>query len=252
MQILIVEDEEQAARRLQRILENLLPDAVIRAIIPSIAKAIEWFGNNPLPDLVFMDIQLADGISFEIFKHVQVNCPVIFTTAHENYALQAFKVNSIDYLLKPIDETEVKAAVEKLRVLQSNKGPLLDYGEVLKRIQAPANYRERFIVRLGDSIISINTADIAYFYTENKTNFLCTNVGKRYPVDFNLDQVEQMLNPKLYFRINRQFVIAYQAIEEMKAHTRARVIVKLRPPSKLDTVVAIDRAQDFKTWLGGE
>jgi two-component system, LytTR family, response regulator LytT len=254
MHILILEDEEQAARRLKKIIIELLPVAVIHEALPTIEKALEWLTNNDMPDLIFLDIQLADGNSFEIFRKVNITCPVIFTTAYDNYALKAFKVNSVDYLLKPIDESDVKAAIDKLTMLQSNRADVVDYREVLKNIQQqqPAAYRERFVIKMGDSIKSINTNDIAYFYTENKYNFLCTNDGKRYPVDYNLDQVEQLLNPKNFFRINRQFVIGHHAIEEMKAHTRSRVIVKLRPVSKLDTVVAIDRAQDFKSWLAGE
>jgi two-component system, LytTR family, response regulator LytT len=254
MHILILEDEEQAARRLKKIIIELLPVAVINEVLPTIEKALEWLTNNDMPDLIFLDIQLADGNSFEIFRKVNITCPVIFTTAYDNYALKAFKVNSVDYLLKPIDESDVKAAIDKLTMLQSNRADVVDYREVLKNIQQqqPAAYRERFVIKMGDSIKSINTNDIAYFYTENKYNFLCTNDGKRYPVDYNLDQVEQLLNPKNFFRINRQFVIGHHAIEEMKAHTRSRVIVKLRPVSKLDTVVAIDRAQDFKSWLAGE
>jgi two-component system, LytTR family, response regulator LytT len=253
MQILILEDEEQAAKRLQKIIKELLPGAVINKVLPTIEKSLEWLTANPMPDLIFLDIQLADGNSFEIFKQVRITCPVIFTTAYDNYALQAFKVNSVDYLLKPIDTGDVKAAVDKLQLLQSNRTAVVDYREVLKNIQqSPAAYRERFVIKMGDSIKSINTNDIAYFYTENKYNFLCTNDGKRYPIDYNLDQVEHLLNPKNFFRINRQFVIGHHSIEEMKAHTRSRVIVKLRPASKLDTVVAIDRAQDFKSWLAGE
>lgn len=252
MRILILEDEEQAAKRLQKIISVLLPGAIINGILSSIEKAVEWFANYPMPDLIFLDIQLADGNSFQIFKRVNITCPVIFTTAHENFALQAFKVNSVDYLLKPIDDVDVKAAVNKLKLLQSKHPIVVDYREVLKTIQAPDSYRERFIIRMGDSIKSINTNEIAYFFTENKTNFICTNEGKRFPIDFNLDQVEHTLNPKTFFRINRQFIIGHHSIDEMKAHTRSRVVVKLRPVSKLETIVAIDRAQDFKSWLAGE
>jgi DNA-binding LytR/AlgR family response regulator len=196
-----------------------------------------------------MDIQLADGNSFQLFNKIRIVCPVIFTTAYENYTLQAFKVNSVDYLLKPIDVTDLKRAIDKLKLLQRSRTLVVDYAEILKTIQEPKKYRDRFVIKIGDTIRSLIVADIAYFYTENKTNFVCTNEGKRLPVDFNLDQLEQMLNPKNFFRINRQFIIGHHAIEEMKAHTRSRVIVKLNPPTKLDTVVAIDRAHDFRNWL---
>jgi two-component system, LytTR family, response regulator LytT len=253
MRILILEDEEQAANRLKKIVGELMPGALVCGILPTLEKAINWFADNQMPDLIFLDIQLADGNSFQIFKMVKITCPVIFTTAHESYALQAFKVNSVDYLLKPIDKEDVKAAVEKLKLLQSKQpAPVVNYQEVIKTMQPPASFRERFIIKMGDTIKSINTADVAYFFTENKSNFILTNDGRRFPIDFNLDQVEQMLNPKIFFRINRQFIIGHHSIEEMKAHTRSRVIVKLRPTSKLDTIVAIDRAHDFRTWLAGE
>jgi two-component system, LytTR family, response regulator LytT len=250
MQILILEDEEQALNRLQKLILEVMPDAVIVGTASSIEETIKWFQYNAMPDLIFMDIQLADGNSFQLFNKIKIVCPVIFTTAHEDYALQAFKVNSVDYLLKPIDESDVKRAIDKLKLLQSSGTSVVDYAEILKTIQPPSKkYKDRFIIKLGDTIKSLSVADIAYFYTENKSNFVCTSEGKRFPVDFNLDQIEQMLNPKNFFRINRQFIIGHHAIEEMKAHTRSRIIVKLTPPSKLDTVVAIDRAQDFRNWL---
>jgi len=250
MQILIVEDEEQALNRLQKIIVEVVPDAILIGTTASVEETINWFGNNRMPDLVFMDIQLADGNSFQLFTKIKITCPVIFTTAYENYALQAFKVNSVDYLLKPIDKNDVKRAIDKLKLLQSSRALVVNYAEILKTIQPPTKkYKDRFIIKLGDTIKSLSIGDIAYFYTENKSNFVCTNEGKRFPVDFNLDQIEQMLNPKNFFRINRQFIIGHHAIEEMKAHTRSRIIVKLTPPSKLDTVVAIDRAQDFRNWL---
>ncbi len=250
MQILILEDEEQALNRLQKIILKVVPDAHITGAITSVEETLNWLRHNPMPELIFMDIQLADGNSFQLFHKIKITCPVIFTTAYESYALQAFKVNSVDYLLKPIDETDVKRAIDKLKSLQGSGSFAVDYSEILNSIQQPKkNYKDRFIIKLGDTIKSLRIADIAYFYTENKSNFVCTNEGKRFPLDFNLDQIEQMLNPKNFFRINRQFIIGHHAIEEMKAHTRSRIIVKLSPASKLDTVVAIDRSHDFKNWL---
>jgi len=250
MKVLIIEDEEPAAKRLQKLLKEIEPGISVVGQIVSVSSAVKWFGENQQPDLLFSDIQLSDGLSFEIFKSVEVTCPVIFTSAYEDYALQAFKVNSIEYLLKPINEDDVKKAIDKLQILQSSRPNVADYSEILKTIQLPQKkYKDRFIIKLGDTIKSLLISDIAYFYTENKSNFICTNDGKRLPIDFNLDQIEQMLNPKNYFRINRQFIIGHHAIEEMKAHTRSRINVKLSPPSKLDTVVAIDRAHDFRNWL---
>jgi two-component system, LytTR family, response regulator LytT len=250
MDILIVEDEEQALNRLQKIIAEVVPDAIIIGNTASVQETIQWFEGNAMPDLVFMDIQLADGNSFQLFSKIKISCPVIFTTAYENYALQAFKVNSVDYLLKPIDKNDVKRAIDKLKLLQASGLSIIDYAGILKTIQPPPKkYKDRFIIKIGDTIKSLSIGDIAYFYTENKANFVCTNEGKRYPVDFNLDQAEQMLNPKNFFRINRQFIIGHHAIEEMKAHTRSRIIIKLKPACKLETVVAIDRAIDFRNWL---
>ena len=250
MQILILEDEEQALKRLRKIILQVLPDAVISGATSSVEETIQWFQNNAMPDIIFMDIQLADGNSFQLFNIIKISCPVIFTTAYENYALEAFKVNSVDYLLKPIDKADVERAIDKLKLLQNSRPFVADYAEILKNIQPPVKkYKDRFIIKIGDTIKSISIGDVAYFYTENKCNFVCTNEGKRYPIDFNLDQTEQLLNPKNFFRINRQFIIGHHAIEEMKAHTRSRIIVKLTPPSRLDTIVAVDRAQDFRTWL---
>lgn len=250
MQILILEDEEQALIRLQKLVTEVVAEASIAGTASTVQAAIEWFQTHTMPDLVFMDIELADGNSFQLFNKVKISCPVIFTTAYENYALQAFKVNSVDYLLKPIDKAEVKRAVDKLKLLQGSRSFAADYNEILKTIQAPEKkYKDRFIIKFGDTIKSLNIAEIAYFYTENKANFVLTNEGKRFPVDFNLDQIEEMVNPRNFFRINRQFIIGHHAIEEMKAHTRSRIIVRLNPPTRLDTVVALDRAHDFRKWL---
>jgi len=250
MRILILEDEEQAVQRLQKIIFRINPEAVICGTAASIEESVTWLQNNPMPELIFMDIQLADGTSFQVFQKINITCPVIFTTAYENYALQAFKVNSIDYLLKPIDETEVKNAFDKLKRLQHSGSAVIDYAGILNKLNIPQKkYKDRFIVKLGDNIKSINMSDIAYFYTENKSNFVCTNAAKRYPIDFNLDQLEDLLNPKIFFRINRQFIIGHHAIDEMKAHTRSRIIVKLTPPYKELPTVAVDRATDFRNWL---
>ncbi|MBK8494702.1 MAG: response regulator transcription factor [Chitinophagaceae bacterium] len=250
MRILILEDEEQALLRLQKMIFKVIPDAVISGTPSSIEEAIAWFQNNPMPELIFMDIQLADGTSFQVFNRIKITCPVIFTTAYENYALQAFKVNSVDYLLKPLDENDVKSAIDKLKLLQQSGPVTIDYSGILDTIKiSQKKYKDRFIVKLGDTIKSLCIEDIAYFYTENKTNFVCTIEGKRLPVDFTLDQVEEMLNPKNFFRINRQFIIGHHAIDEMKAHSRSRIIVKLLPAYKATTVVSVDRAIEFRNWL---
>ncbi len=250
MRILILEDEEQALSRLQKIITQVVPEAILAGATASVEETINWLLNNPMPELIFMDIQLADGNSFQIFNKIVITCPVIFTTAYEDYALQAFKVNSVDYLLKPIDESDVKKAIDKLKLLQNSRSFVVDYAEILKTLQPPQKkYRDRFIIKFGDIIKSLPVSDIAYFYTENKSNFVCINDGKRYPIDLNLDQIEDLINPQIFFRINRQFIIGHHAIDEMKAHTRSRIIIKLSPSFKTVIIVAVDRAVDFRNWL---
>jgi DNA-binding LytR/AlgR family response regulator len=250
MRILVLEDEEQALQRLTKIIGNVIPEAILTGTAASIEEAVAWFEQHPMPDLIFMDIQLADGTSFQVFNKIKITCPVIFTTAFESYALEAFKVNSVDYLLKPLDEHDVKKAIDKLKLLQNSGPAVIDYAAILNSLKtSPKKYKDRFIIKLGDTIKSLCITDIAYFYTENKSNFICTNEGKRLPIDFTLDQVEEMLNPKNFFRINRQFIIGHHAIDEMKAHSRSRIIVRLSPPYKALTIVAVDRAIDFRNWL---
>lgn len=251
MNILIIEDEEQAYKRLQKLVKEAVPDANIVDVIMSVRSAVEWFQNNEMPQLIFMDINLADGESFEIFNHIRITAPVIFTTAYEEYAIKAFKVNSIAYLLKPVDKADITEALDKLSTLQKNNAAVLDYQSLVKALQQPTLYRERFVVKLGDKIRSVPVDEIAYFFTENKTNFLCTTEGKKYPIDFKLDEVENMLNPRKYFRINRQFIVGMNAIDEMKSYTRSRVVIHVKPSSHLDTIVSVERSAAFRSWLEG-
>ena len=250
--ILIIEDEEAAYKRLQKMVKEELPEAEILPPIVSIRSAVEWLQANPAPDLLFLDVHLADGESFEIFKQVEVHCPIIFTTAYDQYALEAFKVNSIDYLLKPIKKDDVKRAVDKFINLKSASQPEINIQKLLSSLQGqPSNYKQRFVVKYGEHIKTIETADIAYFYTENKANFLVTKENKRFAIDHNLDQVEELVDPKKFFRINRQFIIGYQAITEMFTYSKSRVLIKLNPPTKLETIVSAERSASFKAWLDG-
>jgi two-component system, LytTR family, response regulator LytT len=251
LKILIIEDEQPAAKRLLKMITEIQPDCKLLESIDSVAGAIEWLSNNPPPDLVFSDIQLSDGISFDIFKSVEVNSPVIFTTAYDEYALHAFKVNSIDYLLKPVKKEELQAALTKFRKLgERGNNPPLDINKLLQAYATPNDYKKRFVVRYGEHIKTITIEEIAYFYTEDKVNFLTTFEGRRFAIDFNLDSLETMLDPKQFFRINRQFIISIQAIGEMFAYSKSRVLVKLKPPTKHETIVSTERSADFKVWLG--
>jgi DNA-binding LytR/AlgR family response regulator len=254
IKVLIIEDEVAAAKRLQKMIAELMPDAEIENPITSITSSVEYFKTHPLPDLVFADIHLADGSSFEIFKQVDIKCPVIFITAYDQYALQAFKQNSIHYLLKPVKKEELNEAVERFRKMQSVKqNAAIDFEKMLSLINKPAsNYKERFIIRFGEHIKTIQVKEIAYFYTENKANFAVMRDGKRYPVDHNLDELEHIVDPKNFFRINRQFIIGYGSIAEMITYSKSRVLVKLNPPTKLETIVSTERSSSFKGWLAGE
>ena len=250
--VLIIEDEEAACKRLQKLVIEALPEAIILSPVASIRSAIEWFSVNNAPDLIFLDVHLADGQSFEIFKKVKVTSPIIFTTAYDQYALEAFKVNSIDYLLKPIKKDELKRAIDKFLSFNVPAHSDVNFQKLLSALQSPPlAYKQRFVVRYGEHIKTIETSDSAYFYTENKANFLVTKDNKRYAIDYNLDQLDELLDPKKFFRINRQFIIGFHAITDMFSYSKSRVLIKLNPPSKLETIVSSERSASFKLWLNG-
>jgi DNA-binding LytR/AlgR family response regulator len=254
MKILLIEDEDPAAKRLQKMLKEIVPEADVSENIVSISSVVNWFKKNAPPDLIIADIQLSDGLSFEIFKQVEISCPVIFTTAYDQYAIEAFKVNSIDYLLKPIKKEELSNAIAKYQKLKpAVQLPSIDINQLLKSFSAPAHeYKKRFAVRYGEHIKTIKIEDVAYFHTEDKINFLTTKEGRRYAIDFNLDALEAMLDPKTYFRINRQYIISISSIAEMFAYSKSRVLIKLNPAAKHETIVSTERSSDFKLWLGDE
>jgi two-component system LytT family response regulator len=249
LKILIIEDEEPAAKRLLKLIKETEPDVVLLDTIESVSAAIQWFDTHGSPDLVFSDIQLSDGRSFDIFKKRAFTCPVIFITAYDQYAIEAFKVNSIDYLLKPVKKEELLAAIQKFKKIRP-AAPVFDIDKLLQAYNQPAHtYKQRFVVRYGEHLKTVLTQDIAYFYTEDKINFLTTKEGRRFAIDFNLDNLETLLDPKSFFRINRQFIIAISAIAEMFAYTKSRVLIKLEPPSKHETIVSTERSAQFKAWL---
>jgi len=254
IKILVLEDEDAAAKRLQKLIAEILPEAEFLATIESVKQGVEWFEHNSLPDLIFADIQLNDGTSFDIFRRAEVNSPVIFTTAYDEHALNAFKLNSVDYLLKPIKKNELSSAIEKFKSLHL-AGKKSDNGnphQLLQALQKTQQYKQRFVLRIGEHMRIVEVPDIAYFYTENKANFIMTKDNKRYLADNTLDQLESMLDPKLFFRINRQFIVSYPSIAEMFTYSKARVLLKLNPPTKLDTIVSTERSAAFKSWLAGE
>lgn len=254
MKILVIEDEKLASDRLIKMIKEVEPSAEILDTLVSIRSSVEWLKSHVAPDVIMMDIHLADGPSFEIFTAVQVTSPVIFTTAYDEHALDAFKVNSIDYLLKPIKKEEIERAFVKLRNLSGMHLKQLE--TFMKQFSGQSksstkDYQKRIVIRYGDTIKMVEVAEVAYFYTEDKINYLCTAANLRYPIDYNLDELETMLDPDQFFRINRQFIINISSIEKMLAWSKSRVKVVLKPPTTEDTIVSTERSPNFKDWLTG-
>ena len=249
MKVLIIEDETAAARRLKNLINKVNPDIEIVDQLDSIEGTLNWLNDNELPDLIFMDIHLADGSSFEIFNHHPIEKPVIFTTAYDVYAIQAFQVNTVDYILKPIKEEQLKSALEKYN--KFHKVAHIDYQKVVQSLQTDTQ-EKRFLIRLGHSIRLVEMKDVAYFYTKDKITFLVTKTGKRYPVDYTLEKLEDMASSRKFFRINRQFIINYDSIKDMLSYSKSRVKIQLNPPCDFDTIVSTERSPSFKKWLLGE
>lgn len=213
MKVIIIEDEKPSARRLQRMLEGL--NVKTDVLLHSVEESIEWFKNNSHPDLIFLDIQLSDGLSFEIFENIEIKSAIIFTTAYDEYALQAFKLNSIDYLLKPIDEDELKIAVKKYKDRLPKQQPVsLDFNDIKNLLVNPIEreYKKRFSVKVGQHIKLVNIDDIECFYSENKGTYLHTKDGRNYLIDLTLEQLENELEPHVFYRINRKFFVNINAI----------------------------------------
>jgi len=248
MKILIAEDELPAYRRLSSLLLQVLPGQEEPVHLESIKAAVSWFALNPAPDLIFLDIHLADGSGFDLLKKVQPPCPVIFVTAYDEYALKAFQTNSLSYLLKPVKKEELEQALQKLAQLRN----FYSTPHTSLREAPAAAFRSRFIIRFGEHLRTLQTEEIAYCYTENKMTFARTTQGQNLPMDHNLDALENMLDPAHFFRINRQYIISLKAIDEMKVYTKGRVSVRLKPEVKEIPVVSSERAADFKLWLAGE
>ena len=253
MKILIIEDEVMAQKELKRLLAKTGIDFEILACIDSIEDAIEWFSMNRSPDLMFLDIQLADGLSFEIFKHVNIESPVIFTTAFDEYAIQAFTLNSIDYLLKPIDQTALNKALEKLHNLKkqfSNHNTGLSEKQLEQILKlARLSYKNRFIIKSGEQYKFFNTTDIAYFVADNNVVFLVTFQNQRYIVDQTMEQIEQLIDPVLFFRIHRGMTVNIQSIQKVHKYFNSRLKLELKPDAGLEILVSRLKVNDFLAWM---
>ncbi|MEP3836288.1 MAG: LytTR family DNA-binding domain-containing protein [Algibacter sp.] len=250
MHVIIIEDEKPSARRLQRMLKSL--NLQTQVMLHSVEEAVNWFQNNQHPDLIFLDIQLSDGLSFEIFEAIEIKSAIIFTTAYDEYALQAFKLNSIDYLLKPIDADDLTYAVNKYKERTPKKQAVtLDFNDIKKLLVNPLDreYKKRFSVKVGQHLKLINIDDIECFYSENKGTYLHTNEGRNYLLDNTLEHLENELEPKTFFRINRKFFININAIKDMVSYTNSRLQIELNSYNEQEVIVARERVKDFKAWL---
>jgi len=246
---LIVEDEEPAAARLEKLLKEVKPGIQLLDIIDSVEAAVKWFEKNDPPELLMLDIQLADGLSFDIFKQIKVDSFVIFTTAFDEYAIRAFELNSIDYLLKPVDPDKLRNSIRKYREL-AGRNHQVNIESLMETLEhRKSSFKKRFAVNVGSKIISVETRSVAYFYSMEKSTFLCTNGNHHYPLDFSLEHLEQLLDPELFFRINRQVIIQYNSIEKIHILSRSRVKVETNPPAHEDLLVSTARTHPFRLWL---
>ena len=250
MTTIIIEDEKPAARLLQRKLEKL--NIEVGVMLHSVEESIEWFSKNEHPDLIFLDIQLSDGLSFEIFEKVAIKSAIIFTTAYDEYALRAFKLNSIDYLLKPIDEDDLEVAVFKFKArLPKQETVQLDFEQIKRMLTNPfeKNYKKRFTVKIGQHLKVISVDEIECFFSENKGTYIHTFDNRNYLIESTLEVLEQELDPKDFFRVSRKFIIPLKAIKEIILYCNSRLKLIL-PSFKTDEViVSREKVSDFKTWI---
>lgn len=250
MKTLILEDETLAAERLRDLLQRVSPDIVVIEHLKTVESAIQWLLNAPAPDLILADIRLLDGLSFDIFSQVPVSSPVIFTTAYDQYAIRAFEVNSVDYLLKPVDAEKLQAAIDKVKSRVATAAPSPDYNALVKLLQQgqPA-YKTRFMIRLGQKIIAVPVERVAYFFSENKLTYIVTTDQKKYPVDQTLDDLEGVLDPRQFFRVNRQFIVTFPAIAEIHPYFKGRVSLVLQPAATEEVIISAERTPTFKKWI---
>ena len=256
MKVLIIEDEKPAAEKLVRMLKNILPEAEVIGVIQSVRQAVNWLQDSINEfDLLFLDIQLADGLSFDIFKKVKIDKPIIFTTAYNEYAIEAFKVNSIDYLLKPITSQALQESLDKLETLRKN---LPTYGDLpklddLQNMLAglKKNFKKRFMVKLGEHIRSVATEKIAYFFAEGRTVYLITQQGKKFIIDYKMEDLTELLDPSLFFRLNRSFIVNIHAINDVVVFSNSRLKVITTQESPKEMIVSREKVSDFKDWFDG-
>ncbi|MER2999494.1 LytR/AlgR family response regulator transcription factor [Pontibacter populi] len=253
MRVLIIEDEELAARKLAMLVKRYDPVIEVVDILDSVKAAVAWFKECPAPDLVFLDIHLADGLSFEIFREIKLYTPIIFTTAYDEYALKAFELNSVDYLLKPVSPEDIARSLDKYKILHPEKRPnqLPAQMENLLRtmLQPQPQFKERFLVKVGQKILSLSVNDVAYFYSDERLVLIMTHDQQKLPVDYTLDELTELLDPNVFFRVSRQFIVKFEAIAAMYAYSNSRIKLSLHPIEPKEVIVSGEKAGTFKKWL---
>lgn len=249
MKVLIIEDEYVASEHLKNMLALLRPDIEILAVPDSIGTAVEWLNSNPSPDLIFVDIELGDGQSFEIFHQVKVEAPVIFTTAYQEHALKAFKLNSVDYLLKPVDQQDLEAALNKFEKLHGEQKRLLQEN-LISLLKYTEKNRKRYLAKTGTRLISVETSDISYFYTKDRLQFIKTWKGEDLVLDKRLEEIEAEVDNREFFRVNRQFVVNYKSIQKVHTWFSGKLKVSVQPEAYEEIIVSRLKAAEFKKWLG--
>lgn len=251
---LIIEDEAPAYRRLSGLLQQHHPEFEVVEVIDTIEDAVKWFGHHRAPDVIFSDIQLSDGLSFEIYKQVPPPCPVIFTTAYDAYMLDAFRANGIDYLLKPIEQTDLSRSVAKFKALvkPAAVAPLPDIQRLLQALDPRApRYRDRFLVKLGTKLLPVAMDEIAFFLSNEGTTEMHMHTGRKHLLDQPLDELEAQLDPAFWFRVNRQCIAHMRAVDVVHQHFQGKLKVAMKPTAPIDVMVSREKARAFKEWMGG-
>lgn len=257
MKILIVEDEELAVKKLKKTLASVEANAEVVGEADSVKQTVSWLEQNPAPDLILMDVELSDGQSFEVFNQVKVKAPVIFITSYDEYALKAFKVNSVDYLLKPVQREDLETALRKFREMKDLYRGDADFAAaeidaLVKKLHhlETRDYRKRFLVKQGQKMVSVEVQEIAYFYSDGRLNFFKTSTGKKYVVDYTMDELGEMLDPAQFFRISRSFFISISSVAQIHEFQGNRLILDLLPESEKEAIVSREKVTDFKKWMG--
>jgi two-component system response regulator LytT len=257
MRIFIIEDEDLAVKKIRKTLHSINPEFEIAGTADSIASSVEWLKQNPQPDLILMDIELSDGQSFQIFNLTEVKSPVIFTTSYDEFALKAFKVNSVDYLLKPVQKDELESALQKLKTLKQTFSSAaqndINISTLVKELQQTLQtkeYRKRFLVKHLQKLISVEVDTISYFFSDERVSFFKTNDDKKYMIDYTIDEIENMVDPSQYFRINRAFLVSVKSIDQISDYFGNRLKLALKPAIDKEVLVSREKVTEFKGWMG--